>query len=832
MAYKHVQKFGGSSLGSADRISNLVDRLDLKPKERSIIVVSAFAKVTDLLESSIRESLDGRDFETTLRQVLEIHKDVVEKLCPSNISLIKSIEDDTNRINQFLGVARTINFTSDPLYSFVIGHGEEWSGRVFNAILKERGIQSKYLNAREFLILEESMDTSRVNWEESRKKFDNLVEFTDSDYLVTTGFIAMNSSLRPTTLGRNGSDFSAAIIANLVDANSLCIWTDVDGIYSSDPRLVKDAFRIEKLSYEEALCMAHLGAKVIHPKTMLPLKDKGVPIEIRSALSKNSSGTKIHLESLGQSRAASVSILKELVEVTFSLRPGFKIELLLANVFGACRRLQISTKAISLDPEKSSLIAVFDKDEWKKFDDELGDNFNFHQSAKSISTRHGVCLLSLVGKDLPTRYETVSKFMRECESRDLLVQPFDTDGLHNSFLINESDSNQLIALLHSHLPSNSKTVAVGILGPGNVGSNLIRDINRIKSEFQNRFGQSISIFLVSDSKEMLFKDNIDLLEWREKRKSETKPADINEFLRLMSDLPYEHKIVFDCTASSTIGDFYQDFINNGIAIITANKNPLVSSHANLIQDNYNTDMLMYEATVGAALPIISTISNLRDSLDEITAIEGVFSGSLSFIFNSIFGPDRLSVSEAVKKAMDKGMTEPDPRDDLSGHDVARKVLILARTLGYNLQMSDVNIEALLTNRLAGLSKDEFINAIHELDLEFEGIINNARSNKQILSFVGSFSNESGLKCGVKSVDSNHIYKQLDGPDNVFIIESKRFNSNSLLIKGPGAGPHVTSQALISDLSRWAEKKIGSKLQIGKQIKKIYHNYQTIEKKAA
>jgi aspartokinase/homoserine dehydrogenase 1 len=807
-----THKFGGSSLADADAFRAVRDILMTEAESRQAVVVSAVAGVTDDLIDLVGMA-GSRDsgYEEKARAIQEKQAGLIEELLPGDPehALLAQVDKDIEEIQDVLRaswVMRTSTNTTD----VVAGYGELWSARLLAAILTQAGRDVTWMDARQVLVVKPAELAPAVDWDTSRANLDDWLSSHDAEIVVVTGFVASDATGAPTTLGRNGSDYSASIFGSLLEAGSISIWTDVDGVLSADPGLVPDAKVLGELSYNEAMELAYFGAKVIHPATMTPAVRGEIPIYIRNTFNPSAPGTRIHVTSgtdtpvKGFASIGGVSLLN--LEGTAMVGvPGIS-----ERLFGALRQAGVSVVMISQGSSEHSICFAIPGDQAERARSAIESAFEAEtmRGIQTLEITDGCTILAVVGDRMSGTPGVAANFFGALARAGVNVKAIAQGSSERniSAVIDEADAARALRAAHTGFYLSKQTMSIGLIGPGHVGATFLDQLARRKDWLQEEFGVDLRVRAICTSKEMLVDQApIELSSWRQRLANEGAPTDLDRLAGYVHTESVPHAVIIDCTASEDVGSRYLDWLSKGIHVITPNKKANTGSldyYKSLQEQGRRADAhYLYETTVGAALPILQTLRDLVQTGDEIQRIEGILSGTLSYLFNSFDGTKPFS--QIVREALEKGYTEPDPREDLSGMDVGRKVVILAREIGMDLSLSDLEIEGLVPEGLGEGPVDVFLDRLADHDDEMLDMVQGARSRGEVLRFVGSIDAEKGCSVALGSYPVDHAFARIQLTDNIVQFQTRRYRDNPLVVQGPGAGPDVTAGGVFADLLRLA-----------------------------
>ncbi len=802
-------------MGSPERIISIIDilRPRIEAGEALTIVFSAFSGVTDSLIAMSENAAAGKsEFNAMYNAFVQRHKEAIATLMGDDIYLyIKAEIDDNNAtlMNLLKGIS-LVREISPRTMDYVLSFGERNSNFIIAETMKKMGFNSAYLDARKIIKTNKDFGSAKVNFELTDALIQQYYAAENNTIHIVTGFIASDVGGLTTTLGRGGSDYTAAILAGALNADVLEIWTDVDGVLTCDPRKVKKAFTLPSLSYAEAMEMSHFGAKVIYPPTIQPAFKKGIPIYIKNTFNPTFRGTLIDKE-IDKDFPTAIKGISSLSNVALlRLQGGGMVGVpgVSARLFGAIGQAKINIILITqASSEHSICIAVLEKDAI------LAKEVIEAEFAKEIASllidpiliENNLSIVAVVGEGMRAVPGVAGKLFESLGKNGINITAIaqGSSELNISFVINKKDESKALNLIHdSFFLSDNRRFNLFIVGVGLIGNAFLNQIQKQRQNLIDKYKLEINVVGLANSKKMLFnEDGLDLTNWKTLLDTSDLATDIPTFIYKMKNQNLSNSIFIDNTADNDIPKFYKEILNNNTSLVTPNK--IATSASN---EEYKAlkkiaadkkIYFKYETNVGAGLPLISTIQSLINSGDKILKIEAVMSGSISYIFNN-FTVDK-KFSELVLNARSLGYTEPDPRDDLSGADVRRKVIILTRESGYDIESSDVMLEPILPQALMDIVGIEpFLEALPAYDDFFAGLIKKANDEGKVLRFIGS--TENGIaKVAIQSVASNNPFYNLEGSDNMFVITTERYFDRPIVIKGPGAGAEVTAAGVFGDV---------------------------------
>ncbi|MDC6365796.1 MULTISPECIES: bifunctional aspartate kinase/homoserine dehydrogenase I [Flavobacteriaceae] len=801
-----ILKFGGKSLANGEGVERVQDIIAQRVAENEhfAVVVSARGKATDQLESMLEKASKEQDFEEDLQGFSKYQKNDFENV---------DIEADLKAIHKILkGVSLTGDYslkTKDELLSY----GELISGKVLTTLLNASGINAQLIDSRELIKTDDAHSNAEVDQRLSKENVIRCFRELDSQTIpVVTGFIASTKQGATTTLGRNGTNYSAALLANFLDASELINYTHVDGIFTANPDLVPDAKLIDVISYDEANELANFGANILHAKTIIPLIEKNIPLRICNTFNIDNEGTLIGPKT-ENGGIKSLSVLDNMALVNLEGRGLLGKVGIDARIFRAMSLNDISVGIISQGSSERGIGLVVDSskaDKAKKVLDQEFETDYSSQDVNQITLEKDVSVISIVGMDLSSFHKPFNALVKN-QVVPLLFNNTVT-GKNVSMVVKKEDLHKAINVVHGQIFGIAKKVNLAFFGHGNVGGTLIEQILDSHKNIEERKGIDLRIFAVANSKKVLFNPKGIDKKWKEKLKNEGRAYGIDDIVAFAKNNHLENLIAVDNTANKDFVEDYGVLIKNGFDLVSSNKiaNTLSFEKYKSIRRDLaeNQKQYLYETNVGAGLPLIDTIKLLHLSGENITRIKGVFSGSLSYIFNT-FSEKDTKFSDIVKEAVANGYTEPDPREDLSGNDVGRKLLILARELDLKNEFSDITVENLIPSELQSVGFDEFMDNLGSLDIKFDDIKKNQKEG-YVLRYIGDLHGDLQKDKGILDVKLVSVPKQsalgqVSGSDSIIEIYTKSYGENPLVIQGAGAGAKVTARGVFGDILRIAEK---------------------------
>jgi len=813
-----VHKFGGTSLADARgyQTAGRIVRADRNDGTRVAVVVSAMSGVTDSLIELVTLAANQNDsYLAKLRDLKEKHLETMAQLGLSEEQaqpLAKNLASDFKNIEEVLRGVWITGLPSESIREFVSGHGELWSAQLLHAHLENCGESSCWLDARKILIVEPASRTVTVDWELSLERLRSSPAFeSPTDFVVITGYIASTHDGVATTLKRNGSDFSASIFAALLEADSVTIWTDVDGVLSADPRRVPDAIIIPELSYEEAAELAYFGAKVVHPNTMFPAIAKGIPIWIRNTFKPEATGTRISATSVSEMPVKGFATIDDMAVLNVEGTGMIGIPGVANKLFGALHAVDVSVVMISQASSEHSIcfaVPLAQAELTKQTIEEAFFAEIQRGQVQTVDLTKDCCILAIVGDGMIERTGVAGKFFTALSKSEVNIRAIAQGSSERniSVVIEQREATKALRAVHSAFYLSSQTLSVGLIGTGLIGGTFLNQVEKRLEALREERGIDLRVRGIASSRKMLLDDRrLDLADWKADLDRSTLELDLERFVDHVHAAHLPHSVIIDATASDALPQYYEGWLARGINIITPNKKgnagPLVSYRSLRETARKHNRYFLYETNVGAGLPVIHTLRDLLETGDEIVRVEGVLSGTLSYIFNSFDGTKTFS--EIVREAHRLGFTEPDPREDLTGVDVGRKLIILAREMGLAVELDQVEIESLVPLELRSACADEFLDQLHRYDDHMSELQRAARARDRVLRYVGVIEADGRLSAGLREYTFDHPFANLKGGENIVSFQTRRYDREPLIVRGPGAGPEVTAAGVFADLLRLA-----------------------------
>ena len=810
-----VIKFGGTSVATSKSLKNVFSIIE-NEKDDTIVVVSALGGITDLLHDFI--SSKGNSSVDYLKEIEERHLEIIHGLSKveNQSSLLSFLKQQLNELETILEAVSTIDEITKKTISKVLSFGEILSSKIIFELLNQRNNDISYLDSREIIFTKYHNNNEIIDEEKTGISISNNIELIDSKLIIMPGFIATDSNNEISNLGRGGSDYTASVMANYTNSEALEIWTDVSGVFSANPKIVKNSKAIESLSYKEAMELSFFGAKVIYFPTLQPLIEKSIPAYIKNTFDIDAIGTCISNkgENNEESTIKGISHIEKISLINFEGSgmvgvPGFS-----KRFFGALSERGINVIMITQASSEFSICVAVKESDANNAKISIDKEFEYEISQRKINEcqiENSLSNIAIVGDKMKSKKGVSGKLFSTLGNNNINIRAIAQGASERniSIIIDEKDNTKALNSLHeAFFENNCKNLHLFITGVGNVGSNLIRQISDQKKSLEESLGLKMKVMALSNSKKMLLSDTeIDLTDWKSKLDSSNMKSDNDKFLDFSIKQNLRNSLFIDNTANSDITVNYNKYLKNGIGIVTCNKiacSSELEKYLDLksLSRTHNAPFL-YETNVGAALPIINTLNNLINSGDQITKIEAVLSGTLNYIFNT-FNKEN-SFYEVVKKAVDLGYTEPDPKIDLCGIDVSRKILILARESGKKIEFSDVqNISFLPDESINTESKEEFLESIKNNNDHFNKMLDKALKNKSRLKYVASLI-DGKASVSLKEINEDHPFYNLQGSDNITVFHTDRYKESPLVVKGAGAGGEFTASGVFADIIKASRK---------------------------
>ncbi len=828
-----VHKFGGSSVADArcfERVADIVESQVESPgdapraaagpqlRPRLAIVLSACKGVTDELLALVSLAEQGDGFwRARLGTLRERHAGIAAGLLSAAAAAdyLAEFDRDCEELTTALQAVSAQHSASPAVRDRTAGYGEIWSTRLFYRYLNQRARRGAvhWIDARRCIQVEWGPLGPGVLWSESKAALQALLAplLPAPATLVITGFIARDPRGVQTTLGRNGSDFSASIFGALLEAAQIQIWTDVDGVLSADPRRVPDAQVIHALSYKEAMELAYFGAKVIHPQTMAPAVGLDIPIWIRNTFAPQRPGTLVCATPGATQPVKGITSIEGVALLNLEGAGMIGVPGTAHRLFGALREQGISVILISQGSSEHSICCAVPGAQAQRAQEVLEEAFARELAdgqIQNVDLTTELAILAVVGDGMAGMPGVAGKLFSALGSAQINVRAIAQGASERniSVVVDARHATRALRATHARFYLSPHTLSIGVIGPGTVGRVLLDQLSSQGARLAQEFNLDLRVRGILSSRQMcLSEQGIALGRWREELAGASQPHDLARFVEHVSVDYLPHRVIIDCSADAQVARHYRDWLAAGIHIVTPNKKANSSEYAYYeslkAARRASGAHYLYEATVGAGLPVIQTLRDLRETGDEISRIEGIFSGTLAYLFNIYDGTTPFSA--IVREAKQRGYTEPDPRDDLSGLDVARKVIILGREMGLKLELGDVEVASLVPADLTSGSSEDFLAGLSDYDAPMLQRYEQARARGRVLRYVGAVGADGRATVGLVELDARHAFANLALTDNVVRFATARYCDNPLIVQGPGAGPEVTAGGVFADLLRLA-----------------------------
>ncbi|AEV96515.1 bifunctional aspartate kinase/homoserine dehydrogenase I [Niastella koreensis] len=813
-----VLKFGGTSVANAEnmnKVSSIVQQALVRmPQSKTIVVVSALGGVTDvLLQSGGLAAAGDESYKELLQKVEQRHLEAVKALIPvtQQSSVLSWVKQRCNEIEDICNGVFLLGELSTRTKDRIVSFGELLSSKIIAARLHAQGVENTWVDSRELIRTDSHYGSAVVDFTVTNSLCSNFFSVAASRLFIVPGFVAADAHGNTTTLGRGGSDYTAAIIAGAVSAQTLEIWTDVSGMMTADPRLVPNAKILPHISYQEAMELSHFGAKVIYPPTIQPVMSKNIPVWIKNTFAPEDHGTVIEndIHKNGNNIRGISSINKiALLSLEGSGMigiPGFSRRLFesLANDF-------INVILITQGSSEHSICVGIDEALAGKAKQAVDKTFAYEIEmgrVEPLRVETGLAIVALVGDNMKSHPGISGKMFGAIGRNGVNIRAIAQGSSERniSAVIAAADVKKAINVLHEDFfETTYKQINLFVAGTGNVGSKLLAQLKQQQHYLQQNMRLQVRIVGMANSKKMVFSDEgIDLDNWRE-HLQQGEASDLGKFVETIRSKNLRNSVFVDVTANEHVAQVYDQLLAKSISVVACNKVACSSAYQyyKKLKDlarEYNA-FFLFETNVGAGLPVIGTLNDLMRSGDVVTRIEAVLSGTLNFVFNNYDGT--RSFAEVVKQAQDEGYTEPDPRLDLSGTDVMRKIMILAREAGEHLEMETISNNSFMPASCMVGSVDDFYREMEKQETHFREIYQQAAAAGKKLKFVAKY--EGGkASVGLQHVDSQSDFYHLYGKDNVVLFYTNRYPDQPLVVKGAGAGAEVTASGVFADIIRAA-----------------------------
>jgi len=808
-----VLKFGGTSVASAKNIKLVRSIVSGVEAKKVVVVVSAMGGVTDLLlRMASLASEQQPEYKQLLKEIENRHLQSIRELLPVGVqsAALSKVKSELNILETLAEGAYLIGEITPKLSDKIVSFGELFASYIISEYFISEKLDARFKDSRELIRTNEAYGKAVVNFELTNANCRQFFEEVSSHIIVMPGFIAASEGGNSTTLGRGGSDYTAAVVAGAIKAEELQIWTDVSGMYTANPRIVKQAMTIPHISYEEAMELSHFGAKVLYPPTIQPVLSKGIPIRIKNTFEPEAHGTLVTRNENGQGKTVRGISNVEKIALLSLEGPG------MIGIPGISKRFfeVLSTAGISVvlitqaSSEHSICVGISDTDA-PHATQVVNGAFEYEISMgkiKPVVAENNLAIIALVGDNMKSHQGLSGKMFSALGKNNVNIRAIAQGASERniSAVINSEDVKKALNTLHEEFfEENIKQLNLFVMGVGNVGSKFLRQLGQQKKYLKEHMKLNLRIIGISNSRTMIFDENgISLTQW-EALLPEGEKADKEKFYARVKELNYRNSILVDNTASTEVAATYESYLKQSISVVTCNKIACSSDFDNYkklkdLSREYGAPFL-FETNVGAGLPIIDTLKNLIASGDKVLKIQAVLSGSLNFVWNNF--NDKTTFYEIVKRAQEEGYTEPDPKIDLSGIDVMRKILILARESGYKLDIGDIVNESFLPEEsLKTTNNEDFFVSLQAHENRFQELYREALKAENKLKYVAEFS-DGNASVGLKQIPKGHDFYNLEGSDNIVLFYTERYPNQPMIIKGAGAGAEVTASGIFADIIR-------------------------------
>lgn len=808
-----ILKFGGTSVGSIDSIRAVlaIIQKSYASDEQPIVVLSAMSGVTNLLSTMAENAAERKDFSADLQLLEERHFDVVKKLIAVKaqnpvLTKLKLLNNELDEILQGVAALKELSPQSKDL---IVSFGERLSTYTVSKIMEQYIMDSEFIDASHYIKTDSNFGQAHVNELLTSQLIQALTHTHANKLLFVTGFIGSNENGRITTLGRGGSDYTAAIFGSICHADAIEIWTDVNGMLTADPRIVKKAFSLPILSYTEAMELSYFGAKVIYPPTMIPAFLKKIPIVIRNTFEPEFQGTVIQFDS-GKSDfpIKGISSISDISVINLSGsgmigKSGFS-----GRLFTLLAREQINVVLITQSSSEHSITFAVHPDDAHKAVSLINSEFELELEAKKLDVpdvEENLSVLAIVGENMKHTPGMSGRLFYALGRNGINVRAIaqGSSEFNISVIIKKDNLSKALNAVHDAFFAQLKqTLYVFSVGTGQIGSTLFRQLHEQHDFLLDNNDIEIKVVGIANSRKMLFEiEGVELNTWEESLENKGEVANLSLFIEKMKKMDLPNCVFIDNTASKVPSTYYEEIFKANISIVTCNKIANSGSYDQykLLRETariHGVDF-HYETNVGAGLPIVSVLKDLMLSGDRLIKIEAILSGTISYIFNNFVGD--VSFYDVVKKAQELGYTEPDPRDDLGGIDFMRKMLILARDAGNAIESTDVDLGAILPEScLSATSVDDFYAELLKAEQYFNDLKNKAMQENKVIRYIGKLE-EGKVSISMQMVDHTHPFYALSGSDNIISFTTERYKERPLVVKGPGAGAEVTAGGVFADL---------------------------------
>ena len=812
----NVLKFGGSSVGSADAIKKVMAVAGSRAaNEKIILVVSALGGTTDaLIDCGNMAAAGNETYKDNLQKIEQRHLDTVKELIPiqhqsSVLSLVKKM---CNELEDICNGVFLLNELSDRTKDRIVSYGELMSSQIISNAFALNGTSNAWMDSRNVIKTNSNYNFAAVDFSLTNKNVIEFVNTVKENLIVAPGFIASDTNNITTTLGRGGSDYTAAIYAAIVNAGVLEIWTDVSGMMTADPRWVANAKVIPCISYQEAMELSHFGAKVIYPPTIQPVMSKGIPVLIKNTFAPKDAGTLIQNKvEVNGSIIRGISSINNIALISLEGSgmvgiPGFS-----KRLFEALSNAKINVILITQSSSEHSICVGIDSSGADKAKEVVDSTFTYEIAIGKVDpliVEKDLSIIALVGDNMKNHTGISGRMFSSLGRNGVNVRAISQGSSERniSAVIGTADVRKAVNVLHEDFfETTYKQLNLFVVGAGNVGAKLLQQLNQQLKYLQEQMRLQVNLVGLANSRKMLIhEEGISLSDWKQLLDNGTK-ADLQQFVNEIISRNLRNSVFVDVTASDIVAKIYDQLLQKSISVVACNKVAASSAYDNYkklkdLSREFNSSFL-FETNVGAGLPVIGTLNDLKRSGDKVNKIQAVLSGTLNFVFNNYNGTKTFA--EVVKQAQDEGYTEPDPRLDLSGTDVMRKIMILAREAGEKIEMNDIDNNSFMPPSCMEGTVDDFYKEMTKHEAHFKKLFEEANAKNCKLKFVAQFENGKA-NVGLQHIPAESDFYHLYGKDNLVLFYTERYPEQPLVIKGAGAGADVTASGVFADIIRAAK----------------------------
>ena len=810
-----VLKFGGTSVANAENINKVVAIVKKAIiKDKTVVVVSALGGITDLLLMAAELAADGNElYKEKLITIEQRHMEAVKQLIPvaQQSQLLSLVKKGCNEIEDICNGIFLLGELTARSKDRISSYGEWLSSQIISATFSAAGTANEWKDARELIVTNSAFSIADVDFPATNEKIKQFFETRISSLFIIPGFIAADKKGITTTLGRGGSDYTAAIIASALSATTLEIWTDVSGMMTADPRLTNNAKIISHISYQEAMELSHFGAKVIYPPTIQPVMSKNIPVWIKNTFAPEDAGTLIEsVATKNGNIVRGISSINNMALISLEGSgmigiPGFskrlfealsseKINVILITQSSSEHSICVGIEAVAIEKAKQAVDAAF-------------SNEIALQKVEPLKIETDLSIVALVGENMKSHPGISGRMFSAMGRNGVNIRAIAQGSSEKniSAVISTKDVRKAINVLHEEFfETTYKQVNLFVVGTGNVGTKLLGQLNQQLDYLQKQMHLQVNVVGLSNSRKMLIdEEGIGLTDWKEKLDA-APAADLQKFIDEIIDRNLRNSVFVDVTANDKVAAVYDRLLQKSVSVVACNKVAASSAYKNYknlkdLAGEYNCQFL-FETNVGAGLPVIGTLNDLLRSGDRINRIEAVLSGTLNFVFNNYDGTRKFA--DVVKQAQEEGYTEPDPRLDLSGMDVMRKIMILARESGETIEMEDITNDSFMPSSCMQGDVANFYAEMAKEEVHFKKLYEKANAEGNKLKFVASYNNGKA-SVGLQHIDAKHDLYHLYGKDNVVLFYTDRYKEQPLVVKGAGAGAEVTASGVFADIIRAA-----------------------------